>query len=113
MINELASYLKFESGKVVVNKKGYAGLDALVVLLQNNATISLIINGHTDNTGTTKMNEKLSLKRASVVATYLLKKGIEKKRISQKGYADTRPVSDNKTLKGRAQNRRVDIEVVY
>ncbi|MFA9205772.1 MAG: OmpA family protein [Burkholderiaceae bacterium] len=113
MINELASYLKFESGKVVVSKKGYAGLDALVVLLQNNATISLIINGHTDNTGTTKINEKLSLKRASVVATYLVKKGIDRKRISQKGYADTKPLADNKTLKGRAQNRRVDVEVIY
>ena len=113
MINELASYLKFESGKVVVSKKGYAGLDALVVLLQNNATISLSINGHTDNTGTTKINEKLSLKRASVVATYLVKKGIDMKRISQKGYADTKPLADNKTLKGRAQNRRVDVEVIY
>ena len=60
-----------------------------------------------------KINEKLSLQRAMVVTNYLIKKGIDKKRLSQKGFADTRPISDNKTLKGRAQNRRVDIEVVY
>ncbi len=48
-----------------------------------------------------------------MVSNYLIKKGVDKKRISQKGFADTRPTSDNKTLKGRALNRRVDIEVVY
>jgi outer membrane protein OmpA-like peptidoglycan-associated protein len=94
-------------------KKGYQGLDSLVDLMQNNATIKIVISGHTDNTGTLKINEKLSLQRAMVVSNYLIKKGIDKKRISQKGFADTRPTSDNKTLKGRAQNRRVDIEVVY
>jgi flagellar motor protein MotB len=48
-----------------------------------------------------------------VVSNYLNKKGIDKLRMTQKGFADTRPISDNKTLKGRALNRRVDIEVVY
>ena len=48
-----------------------------------------------------------------VVSNYLVKKGVDKKRMSQKGFADTRPIADNKKLKGRAQNRRVDVEVVY
>lgn len=113
LVNEVSSQLKFESGKVKLSKKGYQGLDSLVVLMQNNATITIVIIGHTDNTGTLKINEKLSLERALVVSNYLIKKGIDKKRISQKGFADTRPTADNKTLKGRAQNRRVDIEVVY
>ena len=113
LVNEVSSQLKFESGKVKLSKKGYQGLDSLVVLMQNNATITIVIIGNTDNTGTLKINEKLSLERALVVSNYLIKKGIDKKRISQKGFADTRPIADNKTLKGRAQNRRVDIEVVY
>jgi len=113
MVNELANHLKFESGKVKLSKIAYQDLDSLVDLLNNNTNISLLIKGHTDNTGTVKINEKLSLQRAMVVSNYLIKKGIDKKRISQKGFADTRPVSDNKTLKGRAQNRRVDIEVFY
>ena len=113
LVNEISSQLKFESGKINLSKKIYVGVDTLVFLMQNNPNITLIISGHTDNTGTLKINDKLSLQRAMVVSNYLIKKGIDKKRLSQKGFADTRPVSDNKTLKGRAQNRRVDIEVVY
>jgi outer membrane protein OmpA-like peptidoglycan-associated protein len=113
LANEISSQLKFESGKVNLRKKIYIGVDSLVVFMQENPNASLVISGHTDNTGTLKINQKLSLQRAMVVSNYLIKKGIDKKRISQKGFADTRPISDNKTLKGRAQNRRVDIEVVY
>ena len=113
LVNQISSKLKFESGKVKLSQKGYQGLDSLVVLMQNNTNITLVITGHTDNTGTLKINEKLSLQRAMVVSNYLIKKGIDKKRLNQKGFADTRPASDNKTLKGRAQNRRVDIEVFY
>ena len=113
LVNEISSQLKFESGKVNLSKKIYVGVDSLVALMQNNTNITLLITGHTDNTGPLKINEKLSLQRAMVVSNYLVKKGIDKKRMSQKGFADTRPISDNKTLKGRAQNRRVDIEVIY
>jgi outer membrane protein OmpA-like peptidoglycan-associated protein len=113
LVNEISSQLKFESGKVNLSKKIFVSVDTLVVLMQNNANITLVISGHTDNTGTLKINEKLSLQRAIVVSNYLIKKGIDKKRISQKGFADTKPIADNKTLKGRAQNRRVDIEVIY
>ena len=113
LANEISSQLKFESGKVNLRKKIYIGVDSLVVFMQENPNTSLFISGHTDNTGTLKINQKLSLQRAMVVSNYLIKKGIDKKRISQKGFADTRPIADNKTLKGRALNRRVDIEVVY
>ena len=113
LVNEISSQLKFESGKVNLSKKGYQGLDSLVVLMQNNTNITLVITGHTDNTGMLKINEKLSLQRAMVASNYLVKKGVDKNRMSQKGFADTVPTSDNKTLKGRAQNRRVDIEVIY
>lgn len=113
LVNEISSQLKFESGKVNLSKKGYQGLDSLVVLMQNNTNIILVITGHTDNTGTLKINEKLSLQRAMVASNYLVKKGVDKNRMSQKGFADTKSIADNKTLKGRAQNRRVDIEVIY
>jgi len=113
LANEISSQLKFESGKVNLRKKIYIGVDSLVVFMQENPNTSLFISGHTDNTGTLKINQKLSLQRAMVVSNYLIKKGIDKKRISQKGFADTRPIADNKTLKGRALNRRVDIELVY
>jgi outer membrane protein OmpA-like peptidoglycan-associated protein len=90
LVNEISSQLKFESGKVNLSKKGYQGLDSLVVLMQNNTNIILVITGHTDNTGTLKINEKLSLQRAMVVSNYLVKKGVDKNRMSQKGFADTK-----------------------
>jgi glycerol-3-phosphate cytidylyltransferase len=76
-----------------LRKKIYLGVDSLVVFMQENPNASLVISGHTDNTGTLKINQKLSLQRAMVVSNYLIKKGIDKKRMTQKGFADTRPTS--------------------
>jgi outer membrane protein OmpA-like peptidoglycan-associated protein len=81
--------------------------------MADNATIQLEISGHTDNVGSLKINEKLSLSRAKVVMQYLVKKGIDAKRLSIKGYAFAKPIEDNKTSKGRALNRRVDMVVKY
>jgi OmpA-OmpF porin, OOP family len=64
--------------------------------------------GHTDNTGTDAVNEKLSQKRADAVAQYFAKQGISADRISAKGFGSTQPIADNKTSAGRAQNRRTE-----
>jgi outer membrane protein OmpA-like peptidoglycan-associated protein len=63
--------------------------------------------------GARKLNDKLSLRRATVIQKYLVKKGVEANRLSSIGYADTKPIADNKTAKGRAANRRVDMTVKY
>jgi outer membrane protein OmpA-like peptidoglycan-associated protein len=81
--------------------------------MTENATIQLSINGHTDNTGTLKVNEKLSLARAKVVMNYLIKKGISASRLTANGFAYNMPIADNLTSKGRALNRRVDMIVQY
>ena len=90
-----------------------APLNYVLQLLKENTTISLQINGHTDNTGTRKINDKLSLKRATVIQKYLVKKGVVATRLSSVGFADTKPIADNKTSKGRAANRRSDMTVKY
>lgn len=105
--------LKFATGSNQLTKKQTAPLNALVQLMADNATIQLEISGHTDNVGSLKINEKLSLSRAKVVMQYLVKKGIDAKRLSIKGYAFAKPIEDNKTSKGRALNRRVEMVVKY
>jgi len=75
--------------------------------------MSLAIGGHTDNTGSLKINQNLSEKRALTVSAYLIKKGIAIKRVTTAGYADTKPIGDNKTVQGRAMNRRTDVIVLY
>ena len=108
-LNEISNHLKFESGKVKLSKKGIQALDSLVAILVSTPHIRIDINGHTDNTGTLKINTRLSMQRAMVVVNYLVKKGVDKQRLNEKGFAATMPIADNKTSKGRAQNRRVNI----
>lgn len=69
----------------------------------------ITIFGHTDNTGTAAVNEKLSLERANAVSAYLSNCGIGKDRMTSEGKSYTMPVADNSTAEGRAQNRRVEI----
>lgn len=70
------------------------------------------VDGHTDNVGNAEANKKLSQARAEAVVKYLVeKKGVDAKRLSAKGWGDTQPIADNKTAKGRGQNRRVDFTV--
>ena len=73
----------------------------------------MTITGHTDNTGSRKINDRLSISRAKKVQSYLVKKGLAINRTSLLGMADTQPIADNKTKQGRAQNRRVDFIIKY
>jgi len=113
LIDRFSSNLKFASGKTILSKELLAGLDSIVLVMNTYPNISLAIGGHTDNTGSLKINQKLSEQRALVVSSYLIKKGINLKRLTTAGYADTRPIADNKTIQGRAKNRRTDMIVLY
>lgn len=71
----------------------------------------ITVYGHTDNTGSAEVNEKLSNKRAESVASYLKNSGIASSRITTEGKSYTMPVAENTTAEGRAQNRRVEIYI--
>ncbi len=74
-----------------------------------NANTVVRIVGHTDNTGTLKINQPLSENRAMSVRNYLMNRGMNGAQITTTGVADSQPVSSNATVEGRAQNRRVEI----
>ena len=112
-LNDIAAALKFESGKVNIVTNSLQGLDSLVQIMTQYPTTRLLITGHTDNTGSRKINDPLSLSRAKKVQTYLVKKGLALNRTSIIGLADTQPIASNETNKGRAQNRRVDLTIQY
>ena len=109
----IAAALKFEIGQVNIATKSLLGLDTLVQIMTQYPTTSLIISGHTDNTGTKKINDRLSLSRAKKVQSYLVKKGIAENRIALIGMADTQPLTSNATKDGRAQNRRAELTIKY
>lgn len=72
---------------------------------------NVLIEGHTDNTGSEDHNQTLSIKRASSVSRYITAQGVEAHRISEKGYGLSQPVADNSTESGRRLNRRVEIAI--
>jgi outer membrane protein OmpA-like peptidoglycan-associated protein len=102
----------FDSDKFDLKPESKAELNKLVQFLTANPKIKIEVGGHTDNTGDQIKNTSLSAKRALAVKTYLVTAGIDTNRLTTKGYADAQAIADNKTLDGRAQNRRTEIKIM-
>jgi outer membrane protein OmpA-like peptidoglycan-associated protein len=101
----------FDLNSATLLKNSNIELNALVEYLQNTATATILIEGHTDNTGNANANMQLSTKRAEAIAQFLISKGIDKNRITTKGYGSTKPIADNNTEPGRTQNRRTSFTI--
>lgn len=84
-------------------------VDQMVQMLKEAADLKVSIEGHTDNTGTPTANQTLSEQRAAALLKALTEKGIDKSRLSSKGWGQTKPLADNATNEGKAKNRRVEI----
>lgn len=104
--------LFFVTGKTEINKTSHPELQRLVQVMKNNPTMEIEIAGHTDNVGSEKLNNKLSLERANAVRDYLISQGINDKRLVAKGYGESKPVAKNDTDEGKKLNRRVDFTVI-
>jgi outer membrane protein OmpA-like peptidoglycan-associated protein/tetratricopeptide (TPR) repeat protein len=102
----------FDVNQYALRPESQIELDRLVKLLQDNPTVRIQLEGHTDNVGTAADNQKLSENRARAVVAYLQGKGIRPERLVAKGFGATQPVADNKTEEGRAQNRRTALKVI-
>jgi outer membrane protein OmpA-like peptidoglycan-associated protein len=98
-----------------LKKNSYEELDRLLGFLQQNPNLKVRINGHTDigkTNGSDEFLQQLSDERAKAVADYLISKGADARNISWKGYANRKPIADNNTEAGKAQNRRVEVEIL-
>ena len=102
----------FEFKKFDLKPESQVELDRVVQLLQDNPSVKIQIEGHTDAVGGTAENQKLSENRAKSVIHYLNGKGIRLERLIAKGFGAAKPVADNKTEEGRAQNRRTELKIV-
>jgi outer membrane protein OmpA-like peptidoglycan-associated protein len=108
-VQHTAKHINFLSGKAELSASSYPSLNELATLLIAHPTWKVTIEGHTDSVHTAMSNQVLSQKRADAIKQYFVKKGIAASRLTAIGYGDTRPVADNKTVEGRAMNRRVEI----
>lgn len=108
---DLGVKLLFESDSAELSANGRDGLARLAGELRSVGIARMRIDGHTDNEGSTRHNAALSLRRADAVARLLVEMGWPERALQRKGFGPDRPVADNGTAEGRAQNRRVVITV--
>ncbi|WP_282131102.1 OmpA family protein [Pseudoalteromonas aliena] len=87
-------------------------LNAIANVMNKYEKTYLSVEGHTDSTGKDSYNMNLSRERAQSVKDYLVNQQIMATRVSTKGYGETRPIATNESANGRAQNRRVEIQIV-
>ena len=111
VLNEAAQSFYFIIGKakVVDAKSAKSKADPVVDLMNKYPKLRLAVEGHADNTGTDKINDPLSQKRADAVVKWFKDRGISVDRLTATGFGSKNPVGDNKTKKGRAENRRVTL----
>lgn len=111
MVITLSGAVLFATGKYELLPIARDKLDDVAKALTDQGYKSIVVEGHTDSKGKAADNDTLSLKRAESVRTYLVSRGIPSDKITASGLGSTRPVADNGSADGRANNRRVEIVV--
>lgn len=104
-----ASGILFDVNSSSLSELAQEQLQKLAGVLQAASSSQILVEGHTDVTGTTAYNKSLSEKRAASVKTYLVSQGVASERIRTVGYGEARPVATNSTRKGQEKNRRVEL----
>jgi outer membrane protein OmpA-like peptidoglycan-associated protein len=100
--------INFDIDKATIKPESMGTLNMIVQVLKDNPDLKFEVDGHTDNTGEAAHNLTLSQQRAESVKSQLASMGIDESRLAVKGFGDSRPISDNSTLEGKANNRRVE-----
>ncbi|MBL0316880.1 MAG: OmpA family protein [Flavobacteriales bacterium] len=106
------SDIRFEFGTYTINSTSYDNLDYIAEMMNLDHNIKLRIKAYTDSIGTHSRNLQLAKKRAESVSGYLTKAGVDPKRLVAVGYGESMPVAENASEEGRAQNRRVEFEII-
>ena len=111
-LNDYAKTILFNSGKSSFQKQTMPVLQAITAILKEYPTAKFSIEGHTDSDGKDASNLKLSQDRAAAVKNYLVDNGIDASRLTSEGFGEAKPIDSNKTAKGKANNRRVEVKLV-
>jgi len=108
-LDQLKKGIQFEFNSAKLTKNSYGTLDDIIELMKQIPEANLEVQGHTDIVGTEDYNQWLSEERAHTVTDYFIKKGVEGSRLRAVGFGTRKPLADNETEEGRAQNRRVEL----
>ncbi len=102
----------FATAKSELKEESKVELQKIMTLLKNNPALAIEISGYTDNVGNPEANKILSTQRALSVYNYLIQNGIDKSKLTYKGYGETQPIDTNNTEEGRANNRRTEFKII-
>ena len=111
-LNQYAKTILFDTGKATIKFESAEILNQIINVLKKFPNSRFRIEGHTDSTGKKAKNIELSQNRADAVKIYLIQGGIASDRLESKGYGPEKPIASNKNKKGRALNRRVEINLI-
>ena len=103
--------ITFDTNKSTIKPNFYATLNKVAQTLNEDNKSVILVSGYTDNTGNDSINIPLSQRRAQAVAQYLVGKGVPTTRINAQGYGSANPIANNATPAGKAQNRRVELNI--
>jgi len=104
--------VQFNSGKATLKSESFPVLNQIGNIMERYPNYNLLIEGHTDNTGSAVNNQLLSERRAQACFEYLTRRGVSSSRMSHSGYGESKPIADNDSLTGRSLNRRVEFNLV-
>jgi outer membrane protein OmpA-like peptidoglycan-associated protein len=110
-LNDYAKTINFETGKTTITKDSEEALSAIIAILEEYPNAKFTVEGHTDSVGSAQNNMRLSEARALSVKSYLVDNGVDEFRLSSAGFGEDKPVASNNTRAGRAENRRVEINL--
>ena len=102
----------FEFGKATLKEESFIELNQVIKFMGDNPNMEVEIAGHTDNVGSDENNLKLSQDRAQAVVNYLTKNSVDQRRLTAKGYGESKPVDSNETDAGKQMNRRVEFTIL-
>jgi len=106
-----ASGILFDVGKSALKSDAQTNLQELATILNKYEDTEILVEGHTDATGSEDSNMDLSLRRAQSVSNYLQTRQVMPTRLNIQGYGEMQPIASNETAEGRQQNRRVEIAI--
>lgn len=102
-------HINFDIGQASIKQESIPTIAQIVEMMKLAPELNIEVAGHTDSIGSGPLNQALSESRAQSVVKTLIESGVPESRLSAKGYGESKPVADNKTREGRAQNRRVEL----
>ena len=111
-LNDYGKTILFDSGKSSFKTQSFAVLQSIADILKEYPNSNFMIEGHTDSDGSNELNQTLSENRAAAVKNYLIEKGISTDRLKSTGFGETKAIDTNKTAKGKANNRRVEVSLI-